>query len=894
MSNTKAYNINQNEKKTTYRKDYQVPVYLVDEVSLYFDLHDDETIVKSSLQVRRNNLSHDPNNVLELNGNELILASVTLDGALLSKSQYQLSKDKLTIPDVPDNFVLEIVTKIFPQKNTALSGLYCSNGIYCTQCEPQGFRRITYYLDHPDVLARYTTTIEADKEKYPLLLSNGNIIDLGELDNGRHWVKWQDPFRKPSYLFALVAGDFDVLIDRYTTVSGRDVDLRIYVEKGHGEEIHYAMHSLKEAMRWDEKTYGREYDLNIYMIVAISDFNAGAMENKGLNIFNTKCILAKPETAADDDFIYITAIIGHEYFHNWSGNRVTCRDWFQLSLKEGLTIFREQSFMEDTFSKAVMRIRDVTVLREVQFPEDAGPLAHSVRPESYIEINNFYTTTVYHKGAEVLRMLRTMLGNELFRKGMDLYFARFDGQAVTIDDYVKTMEEVSNSDLTQFRLWYSQAGTPVIKVIEDYDSINKVYTLTFTEIIEPTPGQPTKEPMLIPIRMGLIDHEGKPMELFIEDKSYGNETVILLKDHSQIFRFQKVTSTPIPSLLRGFSAPVILNFSYKDSDLLFLYKHDPDHFNRFEAGQKYMLRVLLNLARDYSQGNPLTLGPELPESFRYLMQHENEDKYLLAEMLTIPSEKYVGEQMEVIDVTAIHAAREFVVLELAKQLENEFLANYQQYHDGANNKFDMSHVGTRKFKNMCLAYLMKLNKYAELGFNQFNAALKVNMADTQAALVALASIDTPLKADALQKFYDSYKDDALVVDKWFAIQAASKLPNTLGQVKKLTRHPAFDIKNPNKVYALIRTFTSRNAVNFHTESGEGYAFLRDIVQQLDKINPQIAARMVDPLTRWQRYDKERKRLMREQLEVLLQDKKISSDLYELVTKSLVTKIDENR
>lgn len=882
---TTLNNLDITNRKTIYAKDYQVPAYLVDEVKLYVDLHDDETIVTSQMHLRHNRQSSAVEKTLVLDGRELVLVSIKLDDTLLDPSQYILSEKNLLIPDVPDHFELEIVTKIFPQKNTALLGLYYAKNIYCTQCEAEGFRRITFYPDHPDVLARFTTTIEADQKKFPFLLSNGNVVDLGELSNGRHWVKWMDPFRKPSYLFALVAGEFDILDDTFTTMSDREIQLRIYVEKGYRDQSYYAMHSLKKAMEWDEKTYGREYDLDIYMIVAIGDFTTGAMENKGLNIFNTKFILAKEETATDYDYIHILSVIGHEYFHNWSGNRVTCRDWFQISLKEGLTIFRDQNFTEDTFSRAAMRIHDVTVLREVQFPEDAGPLAHSVRPESYIEINNFYTTTVYNKGAEVLRMLRTILGKSLFRKGMDLYFTTYDGQAVTIEDYIQCMEDVSGLDLAQFRLWYTQAGTPVINVIEDYDSVNQIYTLTITQTIPKTKGQDQKQPMMIPIRIGLLNQDGAAIRLNEAKDVDPYDQVLLLKEASQSFQFKNITSRPCPSLLRDFSAPVILNFPYSDNDLIFLFTHDQDDFNRFEAGQKYMLRVLLNLVRDQQQNNPLIMPTEWVKTFNLFLNNISGDKFLLAEMLTLPSEKYIGEQMEVIDVDAIFIAREFAITELAKQLEKVFLDIYKKLST-EKNQFTFEEVGQRKLKNCCLSYLMRLPHNIELGMEQFNKALSHNMTDTEAALINLVNIDTPLREKALNQFYNAYQNDALVVDKWFQIQAASKLPNTLTQVKKLYRHEAFDLKNPNKVYALIGTFGHRNAINFHNESGEGYAFLREVVEQLDKINPQVAARMVLPLTRWQKYDDERKRLMREQLAILSQDKKLSSDIFEVVSKSL--------
>lgn len=873
--------------QTVYLKDYQVPAYLIDEIDLHFDLNDEFTIVTSRLRIRRNRLSQHRSQELILNGEDLILESIGLDGELLEPSQYALLDQRLIIYQVPENFELAIVTKIYPKKNTQLSGLYCAKDIYCTQCEAQGFRRITYFIDQPDILSRYTTTIEAEEKRYPYLLSNGNLVDLGQLENGRHWARWEDPFKKPCYLFALVAGNFDVVEDSFTTQSGRNVDLRIYVEKAFIDQTAHTMYALKEAMRWDEKTYGREYDLDIFMIVAIGDFNMGAMENKGLNIFNTKYVLAKPETATDDDYIHILSVVGHEYFHNWSGNRVTCRDWFQLSLKEGLTIFRDQTFTEDMLSRAVMRIRDVIALRETQFPEDAGPLAHPVRPESYIEINNFYTATVYNKGAEVLRMLRTILGEAVFRKGMDLYFARHDGQAVTIEDYIKTMEDVSGIDLQQFRLWYSQAGTPIVSVAADYDASQKIYTLTINQITNPTPSQPEKHPLFIPIKMGLLNHQGEPIPLYLNDGKAEAEKVLLLTKASQNFQFKNVAENPIPSLLRNFSAPVILNYPYSDKDLLFLLKQDNDAFNRWEAGQKYALRIILNLVRDYQQQKSLTVPADLIEVFDYILTHDLNDKFFLAELLTLPSEKYIGEQMNVVNVNAIHAAREFVLTAIAQHLQKRLLDVYHDNHEPDQPyQFNMTAVGKRQLKNRCLAYLLKLPDHGELGLKQFTQALKSNMTDTQTALAGLANIETPYRSRVIDQFYETWRDQPLVVDKWLAIQAATILPTALQQIKKLMRHEAFDIRNPNKVYALIGTFGYRNLVNFHAEDGEGYAFLREVVQQLDKLNPQVAARMVKPLTMWKRYDKERQTLMQEQLSLLLQDKKISSDLYEIVSKSI--------
>ena len=649
------------------------------------------------------------------------------------------------------------------------------------------------------------------------------------------------------------------------------------------------MYALKEAMRWDEVTYGREYDLDIYMIVAIHDFNMGAMENKGLNIFNTKYVLAKQETATDDDFIHVLSVVAHEYFHNWTGNRVTCRDWFQLSLKEGLTIFRDQTFSEDLISKAVMRIRDVTYLREAQFPEDAGPLAHPVCPDSYIEINNFYTATIYNKGAEVLRMLQTILGKDLFRKGMDLYFTRYDGQAVTILDYIKMMEEVSVFDLTQFKLWYKEIGTPIVTVSDDYDESRALYTLTMHQTIKQTDVS-SKKPLHIPIRMGLLNQKGEPIPLDAEDPAC-LEKVLHLTESAQIFQFKNIPSRPIPSLLRNFSAPVKLHYPYVDEDLLFLFQHDQDSFNRFEAGQRYTLRVILNLIRDYQQKKSLFLPKELSNVYQYILKQAiskegGEDLFLISEMLYLPSQKYIGEQMEVVDVDAIFSVREFVAMQLAEELQSTFVATYERLQQEVkSNQFNRADLGKRQLKNTCLAYLMRLSSYLSLGMKQFETSLQSNMTDTQAALIGLSNADSPLREKALDQFYATWKKDALVIDKWFSIQAETKLPIALQEVKKLMQHHAFDIKNPNNVYALIGSFGHRNLVHFHAKHGEGYAFLSEVVLELDPLNPQVAARMINPLTHWMRYDKARQILMRNQLEKI-KNKKISAGLYELVTKSL--------
>jgi aminopeptidase N len=876
----------QHPHATIYLSAYQPPAFLIDSLNLQIELYDGYAQVTSRLRMQRQGGLQSATESLILLGEQLTLNCIQLNGKALTTQDYTVNETSLTIHAVPEQFELEIQTICVPEKNTALSGLYKSANAYCTQCEAEGFRRITYYLDRPDVLTRFTTTISADKIRYPYLLSNGNLIATGDLENGRHFAMWEDPFKKPCYLFALVAGDFDVVEDTFITQSGKSIALKFYVEKGEGEKALHAVYSLKQAMRWDEEAYGREYDLAIYMVVAVSDFNMGAMENKGLNIFNTKYIFAKPESATDDDYIHVLSVVGHEYFHNWTGNRITCRDWFQLSLKEGLTVFREQTFTEDTLSAPVMRIQEVNVLREAQFPEDAGPLAHPVRPDSYIEINNFYTATIYNKGAEVLRMLQTILGKDLFRLGMDLYFERHDGEAVTIEDYVKVMEDVSGLDLTQFKRWYTEAGTPVVNAVGHYDESKATYTLTLTQTL--------KTPFHIPIRFGLVGKDGKAIALQSNQEVPVTETVLHLTQPEQVFQFNNVKQTPTPSLLRHFSAPIKLHYSYSDAELLHLSKYDADPFNRWEAGQKLMLNCMLQLINDVQQGKTslekLTLPANVLEAFQHLLQQESHDKFFQAEMLLLPSEKYLGEHMPIIDVDVIYAVRQFVASTLAKTHEALLLKLYQDNQTPSQHyQFNMEEIGKRQLKNRCLGYLLLAPQNIDIGIQQFKRSLNSNMTDTLAALSGIANLNVPECAMALSAFYEAWQHDALVIDKWFAIQAVSKLPNTLENVKQLMQHPAFDIKNPNKVYALIGSFGRRNALRFHAADGSGYVFLREIVQQLDILNPQISSRMVEPLTSWKRYDKERQTLMRNQLERLRQDKKLSTDLFELVTKSLENK-----
>lgn len=870
---------------TTYLKDYTPPAYQIDTVELIFELAPTATIVKARLKLLRNTSSAEP---LILNGKKLELLELKLDEVVLGPADYQVSAEQLIIPQVPANFVLEITTRINPQANTELAGLYQSKGIFCTQCEAEGFRRITYFLDRPDVMARYTTTIIADKTQYPILLSNGNCIAQSELDNNRHSVTWQDPFKKPSYLFALVAGDLECLNDKFITQSGRAVTLKIFSERGQIDKCQHAMDCVKQAMHWDEINYGREYDLDIFMIAAINDFNMGAMENKGLNIFNAKYILAKPDTATDVDFQNILLVVGHEYFHNWTGNRITCRDWFQLSLKEGLTVFREQEFTEDMTSAAVARIGEVRRLRELQFKEDGGPLAHPVQPDSYIEINNFYTMTVYHKGSEVIRMLKTLLGAEQFRKGMDLYFERYDGQAVTIQDFVNTFEAVSGRDLTQFRLWYSQAGTPRVTITAAYDVAQQTYTLNVKQNFLATPGQTAKQPLHFPLAMGLLNAQGQELPLqLIEEKTPGTSNRILeIKAENETFTFVHVTEKPLPSLLRNFSAPVKLYFDYTDDELYFLLTHDSDAFNRWEAGERIATKVMLALIEKNQQDTKLQLSDLFVQAFANNLQQHIADESFAVELLTLPSESYMGEFMSVIDVDNIHAVRQFIRYELASKLAAEFMDAYKSRINNSAYSINNAIIGQRRLKNTCLQYLMLLPDASMRAVCNTQLLQANNMTDKIAALTALSNVDCPERIQALDSFYQTWQNDSLVIDKWFAIQAASILPGALVRIKALMEHPAFDLKNPNRVRSVLDVFCRENLVQFHDKSGAAYTFLTDQILKFDKINPSTASHLVLALTDWRRYDAQRQALMQAQLQRIANTPGISKDVYEIASKSL--------
>jgi aminopeptidase N len=876
--------------QTIYLKDYTVPDYLIDSVELNFTLDDENTQVISRLTMRRNPASQSAGKSLTLSGENLKLLRVNLnDGDNLTAVDYQQTTDSLVIHEVPQDqrFVLTIENLINPKANTALEGLYLSNGMLCTQCEAEGFRKITYYLDRPDVMARFTTTIIADKNRYPVLLSNGNKVGHGELSDNRHWVTWEDPFDKPCYLFALVAGQLHCVEGNFITQSGRDISLQVFVEPHDLDKCDHALQSLKNAMRWDEKVYGREYDLDLYMIVAVSHFNMGAMENKGLNVFNTKYVLARPDTATDSDYEHIEGVIGHEYFHNWTGNRITCRDWFQLSLKEGFTVFRDQEFTGDRTSKAVKRIEDVNMLRTRQFAEDAGPLAHPIRPDSYIEINNFYTLTVYEKGAEVVRMIHTLLGAEGFRKGSDLYFERHDGQAVTCDDFVKAMEDANGVDLAQFRRWYSQAGTPVLTVRQHYEPTGRTLTLTIAQSCPPTPGQPVKEPLHIPVKVGLINRDGSVASCQLKDSDQaGDEVTLSVTEAEQSFTFEGLAQQPVVSLLRGFSAPVKLAMDYSLEELAFLLSHDSDTFNRWEAGQQLAGAIIMRLIEDCRNGRDMQLDPIIVEAFRKVLEQPWDDLSYFSLLLDLPSETYLAEQMQVVDVEAIHKAREFVKRTLAQQLQPQFQALYQANHRDESGQFDAGAIGRRRIKNICLSYLSKLEDKDIQGWaeQQFKSAR--NMTDQMAALTAIVNNPHPATRQCLTDFYQQWRNEALVIDKWFALQASSPMPGTFATVQALMAHDAFDLKNPNRVRSLIGAFSQANQLHFHAANGQGYQFLADQIIALNTINPQVASRMLSALTQWRRYDESRQALMKAQIERIMGTENISKDVYEVASKSL--------
>ncbi|KAG5391542.1 hypothetical protein IGI04_021505 [Brassica rapa subsp. trilocularis] len=900
--------------KEIFLKDYTKPDYYFETVDLSFSLGEEKTIVSSLIKVSpRVKGSSAP---LVLNGHDLKLLSVKVDGKLLKEGDYQLDSRHLTLPSLPakESFVLEIDTEIYPHMNTSLDGLYKSSGNFCTQCEAEGFRKITFYQDRPDIMAKYTCRVEADKSLYPVLLSNGNLISQGDIEGGRHFALWEDPFKKPCYLFALVAGQLASRDDTFTTRSGREVSLKIWTPAEDLPKTAHAMYSLKAAMKWDEDVFGLEYDLDLFNIVAVPDFNMGAMENKSLNIFNSKLVLASPETATDADYAAILGVIGHEYFHNWTGNRVTCRDWFQLSLKEGLTVFRDQEFSSDMGSRTVKRIADVSKLRIYQFPQDAGPMAHPVRPHSYIKMDNFYTgkfsiysrslgfffvwllsivfqSNVYEKGAEVVRMYKTLLGSEGFRKGIDLYFQRHDEQAVTCEDFFAAMRDANNADFANFLQWYSQAGTPVVKVASSYNAEARTFSLKFSQEIPPTPGQPTKEATFIPVVVGLLDSSGKDIALSsvyhdgTRQTISSSSTILRVTKKEEEFVFSDIAERPVPSLFRGFSAPVRVDTDLSDDDLFFLLAHDSDEFNRWEAGQVLARKLMLNLVSDFQQNRPLALNPKFIQGLGSVLSDSSLDKEFIAKAITLPGEGEIMDMMAVADPDAVHAVRKFVRKQLASQLKTELLKIVENNRSTEAYVFDHPNMARRALKNTALAYLASLEdpSYVELALSEYKSA--TNLTDQFAALAALAQNPGKTRDDVLADFYNKWQGDYLVVNKWFLLQSSSDIPGNVENVKKLLDHPAFDMRNPNKVYSLIGGFCG-SPVNFHAKDGSGYKFLGDIVVQLDKINPQVASRMVSAFSRWKRYDETRQALAKAQLEMIMSANGLSENVFEIASKSL--------
>ncbi|UMB75222.1 aminopeptidase N [Dickeya fangzhongdai] len=866
------------QPQVKYRHDYRAPDYTITDIALDFDLHPEQTRVVAVSQVV---LQGEPGAVLKLDGEGLKLLSVQVDGQ--DWQAYRLLEGGLELTGLPEKFTLRIETEISPATNSALEGLYQSGEALCTQCEAEGFRHITFYLDRPDVLARFTTRITADKARYPYLLSNGNRVAQGEQGEGRHWVEWQDPFPKPCYLFALVAGDFDVLRDSFITRSGREVALELFVDRGNLDRADWAMTSLKNAMKWDETRFGLEYDLDIYMIVAVDFFNMGAMENKGLNIFNSKFVLAKAETATDKDYLGIEAVIAHEYFHNWTGNRVTCRDWFQLSLKEGLTVFRDQEFSSDVGSRPANRIDNVRVMRGAQFAEDASPMSHPIRPDQVIEMNNFYTLTVYEKGSEVIRMMHTLLGEEKFQAGMRLYFDRHDGSAATCDDFVQAMEDASSVDLSQFRRWYSQSGTPVVTVRDDYDAATRQYRLHVSQTTPVGADKQPKLPLHIPLDVELYDTEGLVIPLRQKGQKLGS--VLNVTEAEQTFVFDDVPCQPVPSLLREFSAPVKLNYPWSDEQLTFLMRHASNAFSRWDAAQSLLANYIrLNVAR-YQQKQPLSLPMHVVDAFRGVLLDDQLDPMLASQILSLPSENEMAELFDVIDPDAIAAVRQSLVQTLAQEMADELLAVYRA-NKLASYRVDQQDMGKRALRNVCLSYLAFADRSQAdaLAAAQFTDA--DNMTDSLAAMAAAVAAQLPCRDTLLAAFDERWHQDGLVMDKWFVLQASSPASDVLNRVRELLNHRSFSLNNPNRLRSLVGSFCAGNPSAFHAVDGSGYQFLTEMLSDLNTRNPQVASRLIEPLIRLKRYDSNRQALMRQALETLKGLENLSGDLFEKITKAL--------
>ncbi|MEQ1667484.1 MAG: aminopeptidase N [Sulfuriferula sp.] len=877
-----------NNIKTTQRLGYRPYNFQIHHLHLCFDLDAAQTRVHSEMRLTRSTAEAD----LLLHGEGLILISVQIDGRELSADvDYALVDEGLQLQHVPDEFTLAIVTQIQPDQNSTLMGLYASNGNLFTQCEAEGFRKITYFPDRPDVMTQYSVELRADAQQYPVLLSNGNLVAEGRLDDGRHYAKWIDPFKKPAYLFALVAGKLVCQEEQFILASGREALLQVWVEEGNLDKTQHAMDSLKNSIRWDEQRFGLELDLDRFMIVAVSDFNMGAMENKGLNIFNTKYVLANSRVATDTDYANIESVVGHEYFHNWTGNRVTCQDWFQLSLKEGLTVFRDQEFSADMIGtdsgRAVKRIEDVRTLRQLQFSEDAGPMAHPVRPDSYVEINNFYTVTIYEKGAEVVRMYQTLLGRDGFRKGMDLYFARHDGQAVTCDDFRAAMADANDYDFSQFERWYSQAGTPIVQVKSYYDTASQQYTLTLRQSCAATAGQAEKQPFHIPVAVGLLDAQGNDMPLYLDGAPVAATTCVLaLTETEQRFVFTQVATLPVPSLLRNFSAPVVLDYTYTDTELAHFLAHDSDAFNRWEAGQRLATQRLMQLIKAVQAGKPLTLDQLFIDALRVVLNDANVDPAFRELVLTLPSEAMLAEQSAVIDPQAIHTARQFMRQQLADALRTDFYAAYQANQTAGTYSPDALSAGKRGLKNLALSYLSAKGADAQamdVALTQVNTAQ--NMTDRLAALVALVHANKQLATQPLHDFYQDFADEALVIDKWFSLQASA--PTTdMPHLRELMQHPDFTLHNPNRARSVIFSFCHANPVQFHALDGSGYAFWAEQILALNAINPQVAARLVRVLDHWKKYQPALRAHMQDALHRVANAAGLSKDVQELVVKML--------
>ncbi len=864
-----------------HRRDYQPPRFVIDHVDLRVELDPHKTCVRARLRVQRVGSHEEP---LNLHGEQLKLCRIAQDGRPLAQDAYELTPTGLRVLNVPDNFELETEVEIDPEANTALSGLYRSSGAYCTQCEAEGFRRITYFLDRPDVMARFRTTLVGEQDSCPVLLSNGNRVDGGTLPNGRHYVTWEDPFRKPSYLFALVAGNLRCQRDTFVTASGRKVALEIYVEPQNIDACGHALLSLKKAMAWDEKVYGREYDLDVYMIVAVSDFNMGAMENKGLNVFNAKFVLAKPETATDSDYEGIESVIAHEYFHNWTGNRVTCRDWFQLTLKEGLTVFRDQQFSADMTSAAVKRIDDALYLRTAQFAEDQSPTAHPIRPESYIEMNNFYTVTVYNKGAEVVRMLHTLLGADAFRKGMDLYFERHDGQAVTCSDFVAAMAEANQVDLAQFERWYSQAGTPTLRAEGRFDPQGQRFVLT-VEQQAPKGHEQDFAPLHLPLSVGLVGRDGVDLVPVCGQPVRGTTAVLNVRNMHETFVFEQVTQAPTLSMLRGFSAPVTVKFAQNPDALAFLAAHDNDPFSRWDAAQRVYQTALLRAAATPASTQTFSIDPHMDAVFASALAAEHLDGAMRALLLTLPSEQLLAQQQDVIDVDGLHRARVDTERALGQRHEAALLALYGRAHQPGGHSLERGAIDQRQLKNTVLRVLTATHspRAAQMAWEQFQTA--ATMTDAEGALRCLVELDVPERSQALAAFYERHAHDPLVVDKWFGMQAEAGRACTFDEVVALAAHPAFTLRNPNRVRSLIGRF-SHNQAQFHRADGAAYTFVTDKLLELDASNPQTAARILRAFAQWERFDPTRRDAMHRELGRLLRAPGLSRDCYELATSFL--------